>query len=44
MTRAVVASGGEITPLGPVEISGMVGGVTARPPSARFYSSTGKER
>ncbi len=29
MTRSVVASGGKIPPLGPVEISGMVGGVTA---------------
>ena len=29
MTRSVVASGGNIPPLGPVEISGMVGGVTA---------------
>ena len=29
MTRSVVASGGQIPPLGPVEISGMVGGVTA---------------
>ena len=29
MTRSLVARGGEIPPLGPVEISGMVGGVTA---------------
>ena len=29
MTRSVVAGGGKIPPLGPVEISGMVGGVTA---------------
>ena len=29
MTRSLVASGGEMPPLGPVEISGMVGGVTA---------------
>ncbi len=29
MTRSVVASGGQIPPLGPVEITGMVGGVTA---------------
>ena len=29
MTRSVIASGGQIPPLGPVEISGMVGGMTA---------------
>jgi hypothetical protein len=29
MTRSLVASGGEMPPMGPVEISGMVGGATA---------------
>ena len=29
MTRSIVTSGGEIPPMGPVEISAMVGGVTA---------------